>query len=390
MPGSRRPSPPARAARSHPPRASGEDLRQDIRTVLVTGAGGPIGSFLVHHLAREGFAVVAADQPGSDIPLPKARSPIVARTGDLSSPVFLKSLLEGVDAVIHAAPCVGIRQPYDVLAPLVVETPRVLYAGCRRRAVKRFLYLSSGQVYKRGQSLMDETSALEAEDDYQQALMDAEKALLAEAAPGLPLVTVLRVAVSYGPRNGALISSLATLPVLARALGPCCPLLSGGPRMNLIHGEDAARAALFLLFQAGSYGEVFNVADKDPMSLSEFINVAMETYGLKRLEPGTPYPPLTLLQSILPYMDSDDIFDPLNKLGCSLWDRMVRKLGLQRALTPRIDQEMLLFGRRDLMLASRKLTSLGFRHKYPKFHQGWERTVAWYQENRWIPGPNEI
>jgi nucleoside-diphosphate-sugar epimerase len=69
---------------------------------------------------------------------------------------------------------------------------------------------------------------------------------------------------------------------------------------------------------------------------------------------------------------------------------MVRKLSLKKVLTPRIDQEILMFGKRDLVLDNHKLLALGFRYKYPGFSKGWERTLAWYLKNRWIPGPKEV
>ena len=370
--------------------SSSEDLRRDVSTVLVTGAAGPIGGFLVQHLLKAGFAVVAADHPGSDLPVPKAKLPVVVKPGDLSQPSFVRSCLEGVDAVLHAAAAVDNRRPYGILAPMNVEAPGMLVREARRRGVKRFIHFSSGLVYRRGSGPIAEDAALEAENDYEQTLLDAERIFLADRAPGLPLVTVLRVAATYGPRNRALMSSLATLPPLVKTLGPYHIPLSGGPRMSLVHGEDAARAALFLLFHPAAYGEVFNVAGRDPLSFAECINLAMESYGLKQLDVRKPYPPSTLLGSILPYRDQEDIFDPLNKVGSTLWERMVRKLSLKKVLTPRIDQEILMFGKRDLVLDNHKLLALGFRYKYPGFSKGWERTLAWYLKNRWIPGPKEV
>ena len=81
--------------------------------------------------------------------------------------------------------------------------------------------------------------------------------------------------------------------------------------MNLVHGDDVARAAAFLLLHPAAYGIIFNVADNDPMTFGHFLNVAMESYGLKPLAPGVAYPPSTLLQSILPYVEEDEIIVPL-------------------------------------------------------------------------------
>ena len=367
-----------------------QDLRRDVSTILVTGAGGPIGACLVSHLAREGYRVVAADQTGAEIPIPRPESRVKVLAGDLADPSFVSECLEGVDAVLHAFCVAEPNRAYGALAPFNVEVPRLLYKEARRRGVRRFFHFSSALVYKRGQGPIAEQGMLEPENDFEQTLLDAERIFLAGPASGLPLVTVLRIAVPYGPRNRALFSSLATLPPLAKAMGPRYIPAGTGPRLSLVHAEDAARAALFLLFHPHSYGEIFNVADREPLSLGECINVAMEVYGLKPLKPGTPYPPSTLLHSILPRAEPGEIFDPLDRVGQTLWERMVRKRALKKALSAGLEREIALFGKRDLVLDCGKLRSLGFRLRYPSFRKGWEHTMAWYQKHRWIPRPEEL
>jgi len=132
-----------------------------------------------------------------------------------------------------------------------------------------------------------------------------------EALPGLPSVTILRPASVYGPGCTAAMASLATLPPLVKTLGPYYIPFSGGPRTSLVHGDDVARAAVFLLLQPRAYGSAFNVAGNDPLPFGRFLNEAMEAYGLKPLGQGVPYPPSTLLQSILPYNQGEEIFNPL-------------------------------------------------------------------------------
>lgn len=373
-----------------PSDALSQDLRRDVSTVLVTGAGGPIGAFLVSHLARQGYQVVAADQTGAEIPIPRPESRVKGLVGDLADPAFVSECLEGVDAVLHAFCVAEPNRTYGALAPLNVEAPRLLYKEARRRGVRRFFHFSSALVYRRGQGPIAEQGTVEPENDFEQTLLDAERIFLAGPASGLPLVTVLRIAVPYGPRNRSLFSSLATLPPLVKAMGPRYIPTDTGPRLSLVHAEDAARAALFLLFHPRSYGEIFNVAGREPLSLGECINVAMEVYGLKPLKPGAPYPPSTLLHSILPWIEPGEIFDPLDRVGQTLWERMVRKRALTKALSAGLEREIALFGKRDLVLDCGKLRSLGFRLRYPSFQKGWEHTMAWYQKHRWIPRPEEL
>jgi nucleoside-diphosphate-sugar epimerase len=231
---------------------------------------------------------------------------------------------------------------------------------------------------------------LESRDEYEQTQSDLESIVLEDSLPGLPSVTVIRPAAVYGPGCLSTMASLATLPPLVTTLGPYFIPLSGGPRMNLVHGDDVARAAAFLLLHPAAYGSIFNVADNDPMTFGHFLNVAMESYGLKPLGPGVAYPPSTLLQSILPYVEEDEIFSPLGNLSNILWERIVRTHRLNKNLMPSLDQGAVPLGTRDLVVDNGKLLGLGFRLKYPKFRRGWEKTLAWYLKKRWIPRPNEL
>jgi nucleoside-diphosphate-sugar epimerase len=351
--------------------------------ILVTGASGCVGGFLVSDLLRRGYQVVATDLKGKSFPAGRERLTIIE--GDLSDPVFTASLVEDMDAVINTAAVVDISLPYSMLAPINVDAVRVLFEKAKQIGVKHFIQFSSGALYKASTTRIRETVPLEARNDYAKSKMDAEMILFSKPRVMMPYVTVIRPALIYGPRGKVLMASIATLPPLVKSLGPYYVKMVGGPKTNMVHGEDVARAAVFLLNNPRAYGEVFNVADNDPRHFTDFINSAMEAYGLKPLGSGIPYPPVTLLNSIMPYIARDEIFNPLNRISSMLWNRIVKKYRLQKELSPRIDKESLEFGIQDIIFDASKIKALGFQLKYPRFQKGWKNTVEWYQENHWIP-----
>jgi len=317
----------------------------------------------------------------------KASRSLEIRTGNLLDPSFLPLCMEGVDAVIHTAGHIGCRTDSAEHRRLTVQETRALYSGSQKRGVKRLILISSASVYRRTNAPITEEDELDPVNEYEQNQIEAEKIVLGHATPGLPLVTVLRPGPVYGPGCRGGMASVATLPPLVKSLGPHYLPFSGGPKINLAHVEDVARAAVFLLLHPRAFNEVFHVGDKDPMPFGNCVNAAMESYGLEPLGPGVPYPPGTLLQSILPYMENDEIFSPLSRVGTLLWERMIRKQRLHLALTPQIDPEALSPGARDLLLDCTKLLDLGFRIKHPTFRKGWEKTMTWYMNKLWIPRP---
>jgi nucleoside-diphosphate-sugar epimerase len=395
------PSKPKRAKESRKPTARkkptppkkipfSKALKDQISTVLVTGATRCVGSFLVQHLLREGYSVIATDHKDREILAQAETARLVFKAGDLSNPTFAASCLEGVDAIFHPGTHADGKPHFGDPGPSPVDATRNLYQQARERGVKRFILITSASLYGRHHGPVSEDGTLESRDEYEQTQSELESIVLGGSLPGLPSVTVLRPAAVYGPGCMSTMASLATLPPLVTTLGPYFIPFSGGPRMNLVHGDDVARAAAFLLLHPTAYGSIFNVADNDPMPFGHFVNVAMESFGLKALGPGVAYPPSTLLQSILPYVEEDEIFSPLGNLSNILWERIVRTHRLNKNLMPRLDQGAVPLGTRDLVVDNGKLLGLGFRLKYPKFRRGWEKTLAWYQKKRWIPRPNEL
>ena len=98
-----------------------------IGPVLVTGAGGFVGSHAVRHLSRD-MEVIAATRDGRD----------GTRRLDVRDEAGLRSGLAGVAAVVHCA--VGDRA-------VTVDGTTALLAAAAQAGVRRFVHISSVAVY---------------------------------------------------------------------------------------------------------------------------------------------------------------------------------------------------------------------------------------------------
>ena len=184
------------------------------RQVLVTGAGGFIGSHLVQTLVQDGARVRAfvrynsRGDPGLLSMLPRdlyAEIEIIA--GDLRDPPALMSALRNVEIVFHLGALIAI--PYSYLHPVevvqsnVMGTLNVLLAA-RENGVRRLVHTSSSEVYGTAVRVpIDESHPLQGQSPYSASKIGADK--LVESfycAYDLPVVTV-RPFNTYGPRQSA-------------------------------------------------------------------------------------------------------------------------------------------------------------------------------------------
>lgn len=182
------------------------------REVLVTGAGGFIGSHLAERLVREGAtvrALVHYNALGSWGWLDQ--SPLAAQmevlAGDITDAGCVRRAVQGQKVVFHLAALIAI--PYSYLAPASyvrtnVEGTLNLLQAALEAQVERVVHTSTSEVYGSARRVpIDEEHPLCGQSPYSASKIAADK--MAEAfhlSFGLPLVTV-RPFNTFGPRQSA-------------------------------------------------------------------------------------------------------------------------------------------------------------------------------------------
>ncbi|MEV5599706.1 condensation domain-containing protein [Streptomyces sp. NPDC052496] len=161
-----------------------------VGTVLVTGATGGVGAFVLRELAARGRPVRALVRPESAHLL--AGDGIEVAEGDLGDPESLRSAVAGADAVIHAA-CTFTSPEVDLAAM------RAALDGWRRGS---FVFVSSVDAY--GQppvtEVTEETAPAGPFTAYGRAKLDCERMLLEAAGTGgRGGAGVVRVPIVWGP-----------------------------------------------------------------------------------------------------------------------------------------------------------------------------------------------
>ncbi|MGY5055577.1 NAD-dependent epimerase/dehydratase family protein [Streptomyces sp. 900105755] len=248
--------------------------------VLVTGAAGMLGREVVRQLADSGEHVRAHDRVRPD-------GLVADETllGDLREPASIEPLVDGVDAVVHAAalPAPTMGTPDEVFTINVEGTWRVLDAAARA-GVRRLVYVSSlsalGLAWSRvdrsptGIPVTEEHPYL-AEDVY--GLSKRVGELIAEttarkyAGDGMSVVSLRFPFIGSGARLREHLDWVHRDP--------------GNDRAGLwawLHTADAARAVLAALDRAPAGHHLVNVTAPDTTSLRPTREL------LRRYHPDTP------------------------------------------------------------------------------------------------------
>ncbi|MEO8452731.1 MAG: GDP-mannose 4,6-dehydratase [Gemmatimonadota bacterium] len=271
--------------------------------VLVTGADGFVGGWLVHHLLACGDAVVGAIRMGATAPAMLKESERMAVHWidfDLMSPDSVDLLTkERVDAVIHLAAIASgsdaRSDPAHAWSVNAAGTAR-LAEGFGHQVVRgegdpMFLLVSTGEVYGQGNGV----AHLEADPLIPCSPYAASKVGAEVAALEVHRRTGLRALVARSfPHTGPGQSEKYVIPALAlrlRAAGRAgAPVIKAGnlePVRDLLDVRDVV-AAYRLLVERGAAGTVYNVASGVGHSLADVKDRLANLLGFSPLVENDP------------------------------------------------------------------------------------------------------
>jgi dTDP-glucose 4,6-dehydratase len=182
-------------------------------SVLVTGAGGFIGSHLVEALVRDGHSVRAmvryngrGDRGNLEFVPRETIAKIEVLAGDVTDPFFTRNAVKGCDLVFHLAALIAI--PFSYIAPRNVfdvntmGTLHVAQACLDHNAA--MVHTSTSEVYGTAQTVpIAETHPLVGQSPYAASKIGADQCVASfHRSFGLRAVTV-RPFNTYGPRQSA-------------------------------------------------------------------------------------------------------------------------------------------------------------------------------------------
>lgn len=316
-------------------------------SVLVTGAGGFLGSHLAERLVREGArvrALVHYNARGSAGWLDHSglASEMEIMAGDVCDPASCEKAVAGCAIVYHLAALTTV--PYSYLAPASfvranIDGTLCMLEAVRRSGIERFIQASSSQTYGTAREVpITESHRLQAQSPYAASKIACDSLVYAwHKAYGLP-VTILKVFCTFGPRQS--VRNVVPTIIMQLLDGPLVRLGNLEPRRDYNYVDDAIDAYVRAATAPAALGETLNIAGHSEISIAD------------------------LAKRIAVLMGSEI--------------EIVRDQTRVRPASSEVDR---LLG--DSSAAARLL---GWQHRIG-LEEGLQRTIPWYRENRMLVRP---
>jgi len=245
--------------------------------VLITGAGGFIGSHLVDSQLEQGHEVRALDLHLDLLRHHSAHPHLEAIRGDITDDELINKIMAGVDVVYHLASAhLDVSLSDDHYRHVNVGGTLSLLEAARGAGVKQFVHCSSvGVIGDVENPPADETTACHPTNIYEQTKLEGERAALEFShRTGFPVV-VARPAWVYGPRCPRTAKLMRTI-----SKGRF-PFFGKGQNMrHPVYISDAVKGLELCASAEGVNGEVFIIAGEQAVPVHELVEVISAEWGV--------------------------------------------------------------------------------------------------------------
>jgi NAD dependent epimerase/dehydratase len=258
-----------------------------MKNILITGAGGFIGSHLTELLVGKGYNVKAFVHYNSwnkwgwlDSSTSKNQVEII--TGDIRDFDSVFAAMQGCDTVFHLAALIGI--PYSYVSPQayiktnIDGTYNVLQAG-RQLGVEKIMVTSTSETYGTAQYVpIDELHPMVGQSPYSATKIAADQLAISYFKSFDTPVKIVRPFNTYGPRQ----SARAIIPtVISQILAGQTALKLGNltPTRDLTFVKDTANGFLEIAKADGLFGEITNIGMSEEITIGDLVQLIANLIG---------------------------------------------------------------------------------------------------------------
>lgn len=255
--------------------------------ILVTGAGGFIGSHLCEKLVAAGHDVRAFVRYNSQgnwghLEHSTIKNQVSIHQGDVRDFDSVHRAMQGVDAVLHLAALIGIPYSYDSPKAYIDTNVNGTYnvlESARMLGTQRVVLTSTSETYGTAQYVpIDELHPINPQSPYAATKASADYLGLSYARSFDTPVSILRPFNTYGPRQ----SARAIIPtIMTQVLAGYSEIKLGNltATRDLNFVEDTAGAFIDVMNSPETIGQALNAGSDFEISIGDLANKIITLAG---------------------------------------------------------------------------------------------------------------
>lgn len=262
-----------------------------MKTILVTGADGFIGSHLTESLVSQGYQVRAFVLYNSfnswgwlDHSPKEILDSLEVFSGDIRDPYGVKAAMKGCDTVLHLAALIAI--PYSYHSPAtyvdtnITGTLNVVQAA-RELGVQKVVHTSTSEVYGTAKFVpITEEHPLQGQSPYSASKIGADQIAMSFYQSFNTPVSIIRPFNTYGPRQ----SARAVIPTVITQIANGTRKIKLGalhPTRDFNYVQDTVRGFIAIAESGKSIGEVINIGSNFEISIGDTVKLIAEAMGVE-------------------------------------------------------------------------------------------------------------
>jgi len=245
--------------------------------ILLTGGAGFVGSHVVDQLLKSGNKVIVLFDKTKAGKIAHVEDEVEWVHGNIRNFKLCQKAVKNVDAVIHLAALINIdhsiRVPLSFYETNVRGTQNLLEAVKREPSVKKFVYMSTCEVYgniSRGKA--KETAHCYPRSPYASSKYAAERYCLSYYYTyPKPEITIIRGFNIFGTRQSYGVRG-AVIPIfIKKILNGQSPIIfgKGNQSRDYVYVTDIANGIIKATLKRGIGGEIINLASGTPVKIKK-------------------------------------------------------------------------------------------------------------------------
>ena len=246
-----------------------------MKTVLVTGATGFLGKYVVEELVEHGYQVRAFGR-NSKVGRSLENSSVSFFQGDLTKADDVLEACKGMDLVVHAGALSTVWGPWEDFYQTNVLGTKYVIEACRQTGIQRLVYVSSPSIYAapKDQLAIKESDAPEENNlnNYIRSKLASEK--LFKNYPDVPSI-ILRPRGLFGIGDTSILPRVINL---SQKIG--IPLIGDGRQlMDMTCVENVALAIRLAIEAPEAKGTIYNITNGEPRAFRDLLEESLTGLG---------------------------------------------------------------------------------------------------------------